>query len=257
MIKGLIREILLDVGLYYRLKGLYAHTSQVRRDKHQRQFYSSIIGGGDLVFDIGANIGQRSNIFADLGARVVAVEPQPNCVRHLRSRFKYNSGVVVEHLGVGATEGEALLYQCPVDVLSSMSIEHIEKLGQSRFKGIEWNETVTVNLVTLDQLIDKHGLPKFLKIDVEGYELPVLSGLTRIVPYISFEYIPEMIEQAERCVRRINRISSAYYYNYCKEETLDFCLPEHLPCQMFLEEILPALRRGEWGDIYAVHRDAA
>ena len=56
-----------------------------RRQRLDR-FYRRFIAPGDLVFDIGAHLGDRLAAFARLGARVVAVEPQPTFAAALRRR---------------------------------------------------------------------------------------------------------------------------------------------------------------------------
>jgi predicted RNA methylase len=58
------------------LKSLSAWNSV---DQRRSEFYSQFVSSGDLVFDVGANVGNRSKIFSRLGARVIAFEPQPAC----------------------------------------------------------------------------------------------------------------------------------------------------------------------------------
>src|SRR5690349_7677956 len=52
-------------------------------------FYAQLIRPGNLVFDVGANYGEYSQMFMRLGARVIAMEPNPSCARILaRCRSK-------------------------------------------------------------------------------------------------------------------------------------------------------------------------
>lgn len=64
-------------------------------DARRMAFYKQWIKPGDLVFDIGANIGNRTRVFADIGARVVAVEPLPHCYWALRWMFKFRPVIVI------------------------------------------------------------------------------------------------------------------------------------------------------------------
>ena len=57
------------------------------RQGRMRRFYAAFVGVGDLVFDIGAHAGNRARAFAALGCRVVALEPQPDFARLLRTLF--------------------------------------------------------------------------------------------------------------------------------------------------------------------------
>jgi hypothetical protein len=68
------------VGLYRAARNGYERLfARARYDQRQneRDFYRRFIRPGDLVFDVGANVGKRSAVFLDLGATVVAIEPNP------------------------------------------------------------------------------------------------------------------------------------------------------------------------------------
>ena len=58
------------------------------------------------------------------------------------------------------------------------------------FEGVAWDAAETVEVTTLDRLIADHGLPRFVKIDVEGAEAEVLAGLSHAVAWIAFESLP-------------------------------------------------------------------
>ena len=53
------------------------------RDQAALQFFSEFVPQGWIVFDVGANYGNRTKYFLRLGAKVVAFEPQPECARFL------------------------------------------------------------------------------------------------------------------------------------------------------------------------------
>jgi FkbM family methyltransferase len=251
MVKETLKEALLGLGLYYRINDFrFRHDS---RNISQKEFYARFIGPDDLVFDVGANVGQRSKIFAELARKVVAVEPQAHCLRHLKSRFMFNSRVVIESVAVGEKEGEAVMWESDSHPISSMSRRFIDTMGQGTFRNEKWEKEIRVPTKTLDQLITMHGLPKWLKIDVEGYELNVLKGLTQPVPFISFEYTPELLTETAACIERIHQISSHYHYNYCLGEDLEFVLPGHVNYSTFVQENMPLITTLDtFGDIYAI-----
>jgi FkbM family methyltransferase len=164
-----------------------------------KSFFSQFVHSGDLVFDIGANVGEYTQAFVALGARVVAAEPNPQLLPMLKA-IRPSGRVVVEAVAVGSAEGSGDLYLCGSDGLSSLSREWISVAGNSeRFAGLVWSQRITVRLVTLDQLIRKYGSPQFIKVDVEGFEKDVLAGLTRAPAYLSFEVNSEFAEAAVAC----------------------------------------------------------
>lgn len=250
MVKRFLKRILLAVGLYYKVNSLRFRNDQ--RSASQKAFYARLIGRSDLVFDVGANVGQRSEIFSRLAARVVAFEPQAECVKHLKSRFRFKRNVEIVQIALSEAEGEAVLYESSSHDLSSMSPNFIENFGRKVFSET-WDRKVTVRTGTIDQMIEIYGMPRFVKIDVEGWELSVLKGLSRPVPFLSFEFTPLIIDEAKKCVARLNEISADYLYDYCLGENLEFVLPTHVDYQTFSRDVLPQLERsGTFGDIYAI-----
>jgi FkbM family methyltransferase len=221
--------------------------------RQQTRFYRTIIKPEDTVFDVGANVGQRSGIFARLCRKVVAFEPQPSCLKQLRSNFKNTSRVIIEDVGLSDSAGELVMYECDADVLSSCAPTHIEQMKQERFKSRVWERTRNIRVVTLDAMIEKYGHPTFIKIDVEGYELNVLQGLSVPIERLSFEYASETINTARQCVEQLMKLSD-YRFNYCVGEDLNYVLPEHVNAQDFIERVIPEMSSTHllWGDIYAI-----
>lgn len=104
---------------------------------------------------------------------------------------------------VGATEGSADLYLCGQDLLGTLSRDWISVAEKSqRLSEFKWQKSIVVPVTTLDALIAKHGEPKFIKIDVEGFESEVLAGLTFAPSVLSFEFNTEYLEQAETRLRQ-------------------------------------------------------
>lgn len=184
-------------------------------------FYSKIIQPNDLVFDIGANIGNRVEIFLALGAKVIAVEPQKECCKILKNKF--GDKIKIVQKGLGAKAGVMQLSISNSHTISSFSNEFIAKMGAGRFKKANWNKKVDVEIVTLDNLIACYGKPKFIKIDVEGFEYEVLTGLSDKIEYISFEYTtPEMLNNANLCFQRIKEIAPDSEFNWSIAESMKF-----------------------------------
>jgi FkbM family methyltransferase len=225
-------------------------------DAAQLAFYGAFIAAGDLVFDVGANRGTRSRILHRLGARVVAFEPQPALASLLRYTFA-NTPVRIAELALGDTESaSAPMFTSRVDLYSSLSPEWIATIKNSkRFGPLEsWEHRgqIPVRVRTLDAAIEEYGLPSFTKIDVEGYELQVLSGLSRALPALSFEFATETLETTRKCVRRIASLSD-YRFQVSFGESMRFEATGWLTADEMIACIDTTLAgvEGGWGDLYA------
>jgi len=172
-----------------------------------RRLYERFVGPGDLVFDVGANIGENSALFAALGARVVAIEPLPECAPLLAA-----PAVAVERCALGATEGELDLHVCSRALdISSGSTDWIRAMTDAGLATGPWDRRLTVPVTTLDALVARHGKPRFVKVDVEGCELDVLLGLSRHVDAVSIETHSAMLDEAVGCVARLEDLGFQRY----------------------------------------------
>lgn len=202
-VKSAIKEVTRGSMLYSPLRDTYHwafNRSHWKQRKRMAAFFSQFVSSDDLVFDVGANVGDYTEMFIGLGARVVAIEANPHLAARLKTIRPFDR-VVVESVAVGAKEGVADLYLCGRDYLATLSREWISVAETSeRFSGVEWGEKRAVPVSTLDLLIRKHGVPQFIKIDVEGFEKEVLEGLTRAPRFLGFEFNSEFSEAAVACV---------------------------------------------------------
>jgi len=154
------------------------------------RLYGQFVRPGDLVFDVGAHVGDRIAAFRRLGARVVAVEPQPALVASLKLLYGRDRAVTIEPLALGASAGVVEL-KLNIDnpTVSTASEAFVRAAnGAPGWEGQVWGRTIAVPMTTLDALIARHGEPSFIKIDVEGFEAEVLAGLTLPVKALSFEF---------------------------------------------------------------------
>jgi FkbM family methyltransferase len=222
--------------------------------KHRRavRLYGQFLGPGDLAFDIGAHVGGRVRTWRRLGARVVAVEPQPDCLRVLRLLFGRDRGVTIEPRAVGAQVGRARLgVSTATPTVSSMSQDWRESVSADRsFARVRWDRSVEVEVTTLDELIAEHGVPAFCKIDVEGFEADVLAGLSQPLPALSFEYLPPTHERALAVLERVQQLGR-YRYNYSPVETMRFASDRWLDAPELVRLLEAARPLGRSGDVYA------
>lgn len=193
------------------------------KDKKALKFYNQFMSCDDIVFDIGANLSNRSKVFCGLNTLVFAFEPNPCLVAFIRSVFSTKPNFYIFPWAVGSKEGNTLLYVCNAHTLSSCSLDWINTVKVTRFKDFVWDKGLNVRLVTLDNIINKIGIPKFIKVDVEGAELEVINGLSSAVDSLSLEVIPEFAESIYICVDRLSSLAE-YSFQLEINENFEFIL---------------------------------
>lgn len=227
-------------------------TRELRELREFSAFYGMFLQSGDLCFDIGANLGNRTRSFRHLGCRVVAVEPQRHCFTQLQRQFGKDDHVTLIHKALGNAPGEAQLHVSPNHVLSSFSTTFIDRTKESgRFATARWDRTEMACLTTLDALIAEYGMPGFIKIDVEGSESEVLAGLSFPVPALSIEWVPEFPENTRSCLLHLADMAD-YEFNLSWGESMRFTRTRWRSLQSILTVIEEF--EGEtllFGDIYA------
>ncbi len=215
-------------------------------------FYSRFVSCGSLCFDVGANMGNRVKVLLRLGARVVAVEPQDECVQVLRAVYSGNRCLTVVQKALGESEGQAEMMIGNANTISSLSLEWIEAVRRSgRFLAHSWNKKQVVQITTLDRMIEQYGTPSFIKIDVEGFELHVVRGLSQPVKMLSLEFTPELVEPTLNCIDHLRGLGKVRL-NYSLGETMRLALEEWVPPQEMVR-ILSGFRGNSrlYGDVYA------
>jgi FkbM family methyltransferase len=241
---GLVRSI----ATYHAMPG---------RQRRLRRFYGRFLGRGDLVFDVGAHVGNHVRSFAALGCRVVALEPQPALASLLRRWFASEPLVTVLEAAASETAGRASLAisdRTPT-VATLAAGWRDRRASEPDFATVRWNRQVDVDTTTLDTLIEQFGRPAFVKIDAEGSEPAVLAGLSTPVGLLAFEYLPRALDQVEACVTRLSRLGD-YAFNWSVGETYRLGAPEWLGGRGLVDRLRTEELQRRSGDVYARLRSA-
>ena len=175
--------------------------------KLKRKKYHEIlklINRGDLYFDIGAHLGEKSKPFIEKKIRTIMDEPLPACVKSLKKLYCKNSIVKIIPKGLGSKNTKKILSINKQMPTTSTFAKHWKS---GRFSNLTWSGKTQIQITTLDNLIKKFGNPQYIKIDVEGYELNVLKGLTKKSGIISFEITSEFFSDAIKCLNYLKKLS--------------------------------------------------
>jgi FkbM family methyltransferase len=222
-----------------------------RRDALDRH-YARFVTKGDLVFDIGSHVGDRIAAFRRLGARVIAVEPQPALATTLRLLYGRDKAVTLVESAVGREAGTiALKLNLDNPTVSTASEAFIAAAhGAPGWEGQHWTRAVEVAITTLDALVAQHGAPRFIKIDVEGYEAEVLAGLCAPVAALSFEFTTIQRDIARACIARCATIGYGAF-EASLGESLAFVHERKLSAGEITDWLMGLPDRANSGDIYA------
>ncbi|MBW3600372.1 MAG: FkbM family methyltransferase [Planctomycetes bacterium] len=243
-----MKQLSIAAGIYRPARWLSRRIrrSQLRALRDCVEMYRGLLPPGSVCFDVGANIGEKSEALLRAGAgRIVAFEPDPAVLPELRARCGHWKNWAAVGAAVGSAAGFAALYAREFHEQSSLSQD-----SQGAIVGVHH-----VPVVTLDQAIQHFGRPFYCKIDVEGWELEVLRGLSQSLPLISFEFhLNERdIQKTVACLERLRQFGRSHV-NITAAEASTFHLNEWTPLEKFLESFPGDLKRSlpgyRYGDIF-------
>ncbi len=221
----------------------------------RRQLLGRWVKPGALVFDLGANIGELSAVFAEMGAGVIAVEPHPDCIAELHRRFSGRWPVHIVGAAVSAETGHAQLHLGSMSEISTLSDSF--RAAYADQPGVHWMPPTDVVTTTLDALIAAHGLPAFAKLDLEGHEPAALAGLSQPLPALSIEYNARLRDQALACIERLETLAGGgrYRWNLSPYEHYRFALPRWRSGAEMASWLAEQPESLQTGDLYAELRN--
>jgi FkbM family methyltransferase len=215
--------------------------------------HARFVRPGELAFDIGAHVGDRTASFRRLGARVVAVEPQPGPADVIARIFAHDPGVALVRAACGAHPGTARLrINSRNPTVSTASPAFVAAAaGAGGWEGQAWDRELEVPMTTLDALIAEHGRPSFIKIDVEGLEDETLVGLGETVPALSFEFTTIQRDVAHRCLDRLATLGR-YQCNLALGESQRLELESWMGAGEMQRRLDALPHEANSGDVYAL-----
>lgn len=253
----LVVFLAIQLGFYPQLRDFLHRTTnpdEWARRMRLEEFTGRFVKAGDLVFDVGANQGRWTEVYQRLGARVVAVEPNPKLARLVKQRYR---PFAVVASAMGSEPGTAKLHLGKHSGHSTLSDEWMRVSREAEPGPDRWQGTVDVPVERLDDLIQRYGTPDVVKIDVEGFEDAALRGLSVGVPLLYLEFHCIQLEATEASVAILERLG-AYEYNYSVGQQQSWRLDDWVSSRDLFAE-LRRLAKGapnSYGDIFARRVDA-
>ena len=178
---------------------------------HQKptdELLKKLIRRGDLIFDIGANIGYLSLLFNSLlknSGAIVAIEPSTRCFHQLQRNTAFTEKI--QTLNVAISNRTEKLQFAETKCLERSSLETVNTYAK----------TIDVEAIQLDDLCLEYGMPDFIKIDVEGHEFAVFQGAEKMLssklrPLIYFEALNSTA--LKKCIQIIETLSENSFKIY-------------------------------------------
>jgi len=253
MVNATVPALCADPAFASLRRSLHVYYGDAARDAAMDALYARFVRPGDLAFDIGAHVGDRTGSFRRLGARVVALEPQPLCAQAMRAIYAGDDGVSLIEAACGERPGKVeLQINSANPTVSTASAEFVSAAdGTGGWEGQVWDATIEVPCTTLDVLIAEHGTPAFAKIDVEGFEAAVLAGLSRPLPALSFEFTTIQRDVARRCLDRLASLGP-YGFDVALGESQSLTFGRWIAASDMAAHLAALPHAANSGDVYCV-----
>lgn len=245
---NLAKRMSIAGGLYRPARWVVRHVRphELHTFKSDVELYQKLLPQGALCFDVGSNIGAKSEALLEAGAQVVAFEPNPLVRDELTARCGYQPEWSLVEAALGQHAGITTLYA---------RRDHGQSSLTENWEG-EVLRTFAVPVLTLDLAMEYFGRPFYCKIDVEGWELEVLEGLSAPIPLVSFEFhlLDRDISKSRLCLERLIELLGNAWVNLTPAESADWHFDDWIPLEAFTRwfpgDLSVTLPRAHYGDIF-------
>lgn len=171
-----------------------------------------------LLFDIGANRGLYAMANLHLFNTIICAEPNPDLLHNLS---RINEKIKIINYCVGSkTDTNKFYISDEYDVVSTCDPEWVNNSRFTRY--VKWNKEIEVKQTTIDIMVENFGIPDFIKIDTEGYELEVIKGMTKKYCPLIFEVADEKKNDIIEILDYLKKLGYTKSYYLCNNDQYDF-----------------------------------
>ncbi len=186
---------------------------------------TSLSADPDLIFDVGSNVGQDTAFYLSQGYRVLAVEADPTLAELARQKFAREilaGRLTVLNVGVAAEEGSADFWIC--EQKPEFNSFYPTIAGRDSYS----HKCIQIPVAPFESIIERYGIPYFLKIDIEGNDKLCLDGLSRssLPAYLSVESECPLDEKSASLEGGLQILEQLYGLGYRKFKLINqhtFC----------------------------------
>ena len=226
---------------YFRYSKLHFYILRVKNPtylkylKKEIDFYKTFLINNKLIFDLGANLGDKSHIFLKFTEKVILYEPEEDLFERLKFRFRKNKKVIVNNLIISDFVGDVTLNSVVGDEAYSSIINNDKDNFDHLKKKLVIKKIKSSS--TLNSEINKYGTPHYIKIDCEGAENLILKNLKYDIEILSFEAnLPLFLNQTKEIINYL-KDNFNRCYNIRKEGEHNFLYKNHLNSEEILENL--------------------
>lgn len=202
-----------------------------------------------LFFDIGSNIGKWSLENINNCEKIISVEASPSTFENLVKNCNKEKIITLNYAVCNNNGQDIVFYQASSHELSTINKEWLTS-SQSRFFNVPYTE-IKCKTITIDELIEKYGIPDLIKIDVEGGEYECISSLTKKVNLICFEWASETNTITFNCIDYLSTLGfEKFYIQYQDEYTFRPKETDYYDMRTIKNKLLNTIPKNDWGMIW-------
>ena len=217
-----------------------------------KKFYTELVSAGDVCYDLGGGMGQRTEAWLALGAQVVCIEPQSDRMARIEKRFVGNNNLRTIRKAIGNAKHMGIMRVNDATPGAGTLTENVARMAISRNDPLSknWEKEEPVEITTLDEIINQHGLPDFCQINAKGYEVEILQGLNHSLRSLAFGYLAHAPQYALDCLTQLERFGD-YEFKWTYADESEFAAPRWVNVHAIRTVLRGFHAHERSGDIYA------